>query len=72
MHVVLLFYSLFRPAHSTRAGRVVLNILERAKDRPQLSEEVAVIADVVLANDRHDGLGSLVGLVEGDTTAEGC
>ena len=60
--------SLFCPPHDTRSGRVVLNVLERAENGPELTKEAAVITDVVVANDGHDSLGSLVGLVEGDTT----
>jgi hypothetical protein len=49
----------------------VLNILEAAEDGPELTQEVAVVVAVVVADDGLDGLGGLVSLVEGDLTAMG-
>jgi hypothetical protein len=47
----------------------VLDVLEGTKDVPELTDEVAVVVAVVVADDGLDGLGGLVSLVEGDLTA---
>lgn len=57
---------LLGPAHGTLLGGVVLDVLERAKDGPQLADEVALVVVVEVSEEGLDGLGSLVGLVEGD------
>lgn len=44
----------------------MLDVLERAKDGPQLADEVALVVVVEVSEEGLDGLGSLVGLVEGD------
>lgn len=49
----------------------MLDVLEGAENGPELADEVAVVTDVVVADDGLDGLGSLVSLVEGDLTAMG-
>lgn len=49
----------------------MLDVLEAAKDGPELAKEAAVVVAVVVADDGLDGLGGLVSLVEGDLTAMG-
>ena len=49
----------------------MLDVLERAEDGPQLTEEAAVVVAVVVTDDGLDGLGGLVSLIKGDLTAMG-
>lgn len=63
-------FRLFGPSQSTRAGGVLLNVLEGTKDGPELTDEVAVISVVKIAKKGLHGLGSLVSLVERNATGD--
>lgn len=63
----MLSSSLFGPAQSTGAVRVVLDVLERSEHGPQLAKEASLIGVVEVAEKGLDGLSRLVSLVEGNT-----
>ena len=54
------------PLQDSRRGIAGLNKLERGEVCPQLSEEAAVVAEVEVAEERLDGLGGLLSVVEGN------
>lgn len=61
-------HPLFGPSHGAGAVGVVLDVLERAENGPELAQEAAAIVVVQVTKDRLDGLSSLVSLVERNAT----
>lgn len=55
------------PPQSTRDIGVLLDVLAGREDGPQLAEEGPVVAVVQLAELGRDGVGGLLGAVEGNT-----
>lgn len=56
------------PPQSTRHVGILLNVLAGREDGPQLAEEGPVVTVVQLAELGRDGVGSLLGPVEGNAT----
>lgn len=59
--------SLLGPLQSTRLRGVRLDILALGEGRPQLAEEGPVVTMVQVSEQRLDGLGCLLSMVEGDS-----
>lgn len=56
------------PAHLSLVDGIKFNVLEGAKDVPELANKVSLIAVVEVTKKGLDGLGSLVSLVERNAT----
>lgn len=55
------------PSQRSRHSRVRLDILALREALPQVAQERALLAVVEVAQERLESLGSLMGLVEGDS-----
>jgi hypothetical protein len=61
-----LFRLLDHPLEPASGGAIRVDELEACEVGPELAEERALVAAVVLANDGLDSLGGLLSVVEGD------
>ncbi len=66
-----LYLCLLRLApNEARSVLALLNELALGEGGPEIAEEVGLLLNVALAQDGGDGPGSLLSVVEGDTTEE--